>query len=145
MEVSRFFLPYTMCCESDVHCGVWHWWGNTVLPRQKVNAVYYCTFLQYHIRSALRRKRRHLVVQNSNILHDKAKDSHRCCSHGPLATLAMGDSGTSTVLTRYECMLLRSQMKEPLGGTRYKTRDELIRAIGQSIRNINKYLEKGDK
>ena len=18
-----------MCCEGDVHCGVWHWWGNT--------------------------------------------------------------------------------------------------------------------
>ena len=21
-----------MCCEGDVHCGVWHWWGNTA-PR----------------------------------------------------------------------------------------------------------------
>ena len=29
-------------------------------------------------------------------------------------------------------------MKDPLRGTRYKTRDELIRAIGRLMRNINK-------
>ena len=33
---------------------------------------------------------------------------------------------------------LFAKMKEPLLGTRYNTRDELIHAIGQSIRNINK-------
>ena len=33
---------------------------------------------------------------------------------------------------------LFAKMKEPLRGTRYNTRDELIRAIGRSIRNINK-------
>ena len=79
------------------------------------------------------------MVQNLIILHDKAK-SHRCC-HGPLALLAMGDFGTSTVLTRYDSMRLRSifpKVKEPLRRTRYNTRDELIRAIGRSIRNINK-------
>ena len=38
----------------------------------------------------------------------QCKESHRCCCHGPLAPLAMGDSGTSTVLTRYESMQLRS-------------------------------------
>ena len=37
----------------------------------------------------------------------QCKKSHRCC-HGPLAVLTMGDSGTSTVLTRYESMRLRS-------------------------------------
>ena len=36
LETSRFSsskesAPYTMCCENDVHCGVWHWWGNTAL------------------------------------------------------------------------------------------------------------------
>ena len=31
-----------------------------------------------------------------------------------------------------------TKVKEPLLGTRYNTRDELIRAIGRSIRNINK-------
>ena len=30
----------------------------------------------------------------------QCKGSHLCCCHGPLAPLAMGDSGTSTVLTR---------------------------------------------
>ena len=33
---------------------------------------------------------------------------------------------------------LFAKVKELLRGTRYKTRDELIRAIGRSIRNINK-------
>ena len=32
MEACRFSsskesAPYTMCCEGDAHCGVWHWWG----------------------------------------------------------------------------------------------------------------------
>ena len=31
----------------------------------------------------------------------QCKESHRCCCHRPLASLEMGDSGTSTVLTRY--------------------------------------------
>ncbi|KAJ4438904.1 hypothetical protein ANN_14858 [Periplaneta americana] len=46
----------------------------------------------------------------------------------------------STVLTRYDpCDYdLFTKMKEPLRGTRYNTRDELIRALGRSIRNINK-------
>ena len=34
----------------------------------------------------------------------QCKESHHCCCHGPLALLAIGDSGTSTVLTRYESM-----------------------------------------
>ena len=37
MEVFRFSLskesaPYTMCCDGDVHWGVWYWWGN-IAPR----------------------------------------------------------------------------------------------------------------
>ncbi|KAJ4426808.1 hypothetical protein ANN_26607 [Periplaneta americana] len=52
----------------------------------------------------------------------------------------MGDSGTSSVLTRYEpCDYdLFTKVKELLRGTRYNTRDELIRALRRSIRNINK-------
>ena len=37
----------------------------------------------------------------------QCKESH-CCCHGPLVPLAMGDSGTSTTLTRYESMWLQS-------------------------------------
>ena len=47
---------------------------------------------------------------------------------------------------------LFANVKEPLRETRYNTRDELIRAIGRSNRNINKdrrannvHLAKGDK
>ena len=50
--------PYSMCCEGDVHCGIWHCWGilhHAVPPRQVVNAAYYCTFLQHHLHPALRR------------------------------------------------------------------------------------------
>ena len=52
----------------------------------------------------------------------------------------MGDSGTSIVLIRYETMDydLFAKVKEPLRGTKYNTRDELIRAIGRPIWNINK-------
>ncbi|KAJ4431732.1 hypothetical protein ANN_20334 [Periplaneta americana] len=46
---------------------------HAVPPRQTVNADYYCRFLQHHLRPALRRKRRHLVVQNPIILHDNAR------------------------------------------------------------------------
>ncbi|KAJ4435811.1 hypothetical protein ANN_18430 [Periplaneta americana] len=46
---------------------------HAVPPRQTVNADYYCRFLQHHLRPALRRKRRHLGVQNPIILHDNAK------------------------------------------------------------------------
>ena len=70
----------------------------------------------------------------------KCKYLHRCCCHGPLVPLATGHSGTSTLLTRYRSMWLRSfrQSERTTARTRYNTRDELIHAIGWSIRNINK-------
>ena len=80
---------------------------HAVPPRQTVDTDYYCTFLRHHICPTLRRKRRHLVVQNPIILHDNAR-SRTALGHGPLAPLAMGDSGTSTVLPRYASMRLRS-------------------------------------
>ena len=60
----------------------------------------------------------------------QCKESHRCY-HGPLVPLAMGDSETTTILTRYETMWLRNhfaKVKEPLQGTQYNTRVELIHA-----------------
>ena len=38
----------------------------------------------------------------------KCQESYNCSCHGHLAPLAMADSGTSTELTRYESMRLRS-------------------------------------
>ncbi|KAJ4445986.1 hypothetical protein ANN_12672 [Periplaneta americana] len=83
--------------------------------------------------------RPHIVSSNELnpiILHDNAR-SHTAAA---VKDLAMGDSGTSIVLTRYDPRDydLFTKVKEPLRGTRYNTRDELIRAIGRSIRNINK-------
>ena len=86
-----------------------------------------------------RRKRRHLVVENLIILHDNARNH----------TAAVTD-----LLRRWQCNILEhppyspymspcdydlfAKVKEPLRVTRYNTRDELIRPIGRSIRNINK-------
>ena len=69
--------------------------------RQTVNAAYYCTFLQHHLRPALRRKRQHLVVHNPNILQDNAR-SHTAAAATDLLRRCKGR------LTRYESMRLRS-------------------------------------
>ncbi|KAJ4443292.1 hypothetical protein ANN_04960 [Periplaneta americana] len=97
-------------------------------------------FLQRHLRPALRRKRRHLVVQNPIILHDNAR------SHTAAAV--------KDLLRRWQWEILEhppyspdkspcdydlfAKVKELLRGTQYNTRDELIRAIGRSIWNIKK-------
>ena len=67
----------------------------------------------------------------------QCKESHYCCCHKPLALLAMWDSGTSTDMSSCDYDLL-AKVKEPLWGTRYNIRDELIHIIGRSIQNINK-------
>ena len=104
---------------------------NTVPPRRTVNAAYYCMFLQHHLHPVLRRKPTTLGGTEPHHSSWQCKESHRCCwCHRPLASLAIGDSGTSTVLNWYESMWLRS--------LRYNTGDELIYAIGESIQNINK-------
>ena len=80
------------------------------------------------------------MVQNPIILHDKAR------SH---TTAAVTD-----LLRRWQWEILEhppyspdmspcdydlfAKVKEPLRGTRYNTRDVLIRAIGRSVCNINK-------
>ena len=84
------------------------------------------------------RKQRQLVVENPIILHGNAR------SH----TVAVTD-----LLRRWQWEILEhptnspemspcvyglfTKVKEPLRGTRYNTRDELIRAIERSMRNIN--------
>ena len=79
--------------------------------------------------------------QDLHLIHLASRpwQSRRCYCHEPLAPLEMGHSGISTVLTQYESMRLRSlrQSERTTARDRYSTRDELIRAIGESIRNIN--------
>ena len=73
---------------------------HAVPPRKKLNAADYCTFLQHHLRPALRRKR-NLVVQNPHHSSWQYKESHSCCCDGPLAPLDMGDSATYTAPIRW--------------------------------------------
>ena len=87
----------------------------------------------------LRRKRRNLVVQNPTNLHDNARsrsaavtDLLRCwqweiLEHPPYSP--------DVSPCDYDLFI---KVKEPLRGTQYNTRDELICAVGWSIWNINK-------
>ncbi|KAJ4433872.1 hypothetical protein ANN_16185 [Periplaneta americana] len=91
-----------------------------VPPRQTVNADYYCRFLQHHLRPALRRKRRHLGVQNPIILHDNAK------SHTAAAV--------KDLLCRWQWEILEHPLNSP------DNESMRLRSLCQrrSIRNINK-------
>ena len=87
-----------------------------------------------------RRKRRHLMVQKHIILHDNARSHTSAAVMDFLRrwlweNLEHPPSSHDMSACDYD---LSPKMKEPLRGTRYKTRDELIRDIGWSIRNINK-------
>ena len=57
---------------------------HAVTPRHTVNSAYYCKFLQYHLNLALRRKRRHLAVQNPIILRDNARSHIAAAGNGRL-------------------------------------------------------------
>ena len=108
---SKESVPYRMCCEVDVHCEVWQWCGN-IAPC--------CTFMADHKRcillqvptapplSSAQEKTTTLGGTKPQPFLIKCKESHRCRSHGTLGPLEMRDSGTSTILTRYVSMRLRS-------------------------------------
>ena len=78
------------------------------------------------------RKRRYLVVQNSIILHDNAR-GHTSAAVTDLLRrwqweiLEHPQYSVDMSLCDYE---LFAKVKEPLRGTRYNTRDELMTAIG---------------
>ena len=82
---------------------------------------------------------RNSVVKNSIILHDNAR-SHTaavtdllCCWQWEILEHPPYSPDMSSC--DYD---LFAKVKEPVWGSRYNTRDELIRARGRSIRNINK-------
>ena len=80
-------LPLLGCqvCISVTPCGfhggrngVWiTFWGFSSFPYHKFHSTiylhYYFMFLQHYLCSALRRKQRHLVVQNPSFFHDNAR------------------------------------------------------------------------
>ena len=79
------------------------------------------------------------MVQNPIILHDNAR-SHTAAVTDLLRRWQweiLEHPPYSPDMSTWDCDL-SAKVKEPLRGTWYNTRNELFRAIGQSIRNINK-------
>ena len=98
-----------MCC--DIHCGTWHWWGNISPCSTSKADCKHCLLL--HIPSAPTSSNAHekMTTFGSTEPHHSSwqcKESRCCCCHGPLVLLAMRDSRTSTLLTQYESLRLRS-------------------------------------
>ena len=80
-------LPYTMCCEDDVHCGVWHCWVNTApCCTSKADCKRY---LLLHIPAApLLSSAQEKAILGATGPHNslwQCKESHRCCCLGLLA------------------------------------------------------------
>ena len=79
----------------------------------------------------------------------QCKESHRCCCHVPLSPLAMGDSGTSTILTRYESMRLhlfakvKEQLRDPCYSGVSKGHQQRWKLWWSAL--PSKHLTKGDK
>ena len=101
---SKESAPYTMCYEGDVHCGLWHWWGNTALRCTSDAVGKRCHLLYVPAAppsSSAQEKSTTLGDTESHHSSWRCKELHRyCCCKEPLAPLAVGVSGTSTVLTR---------------------------------------------
>ena len=120
---------------------LWRMWlilHHALSSGQTLYAVYYSMFLQHYLRSAHRRKRRHLVVQNPIIPHDNAR-SHTAAVMDLLRRWQweiLEHPPYSPDMSPWDCDLF-AKVKEPLRGTWYNTRDELICAIGRSTPNIN--------
>ena len=120
---------YKMCCKDDVHCGLWHWLNNTVPhcklpPRKTVNAAYYCTFLQFHLRGT--------------------EPHHSSWQCKELRTSCAAENGRFWNIHRHHPICDYDLFaEEPLRGTQDNKRDELMRTIGRWIRNINTYGRPG--
>ena len=117
-DLSKFPLQALRACS-----------GNQVLHRNSCPETY-----------KLRRKRRHLVVQKVIILRDNARN-HTAAAVTDLLRRwqweILENPPYSPDMSPFDYDLF-AKVQEHLRGTRYNTRDELIRAIERSIRNINK-------
>ena len=86
-----------------------------------------------------RRKRRRLVVQNSIIFQDNARVTQLLLSRTSCASGNWKFRNIRHTHPMSPCEYdLFAKVKEPLRGTRYNTRDELILVIRRWIRNIDK-------
>ena len=132
-----------MCCEGNVHCGVWHWWGNTA-PRSTSKADG-TGMLPATARSCS------TFVQRSEENDDTwwyRTQSFFMTMQGVTPLLlswasCAADNGRFWNIHRIHPMSpcdydTFAKVIESLRGTRYNIRNELIHVIGRSIRNINK-------
>ena len=92
------------------------------------------------LHEAIRRKRRHFVVQNPIILHENAR-SHTATAvtdllrHWQWEILEQPPYSPDMSPSDYN---LFAKVKEPLQGTWCNTRNEFINAIERSVQKINK-------
>ena len=99
------------CCQGDVNLGAWHSWGNTLSRCTSKADGKRCLLLHVPPATPLSRAQENTTTLGGTEHHHSSwqcKEPHRCCCHGSLAPLAMGVSGTFTILTRYESMRLPS-------------------------------------
>lgn len=110
-----------------------------VKPGQTVNGDYYRTFLQRHLRHAIRKKRPDLLQRSPIILHDNAA-AHKC-------------NVVTELLTSYKWHVLEHppyspdmsppdydlfpKLKENLRGIRFENLEELESAAAAQVRHIN--------
>ena len=93
-----------------------------------VNAAKNCNYFN----AAFRTKYQYLLATNPFIPHVH----ERCLTANTVTDLLhCSDTGTSTTLTRYESV----QIKEPLWGKHYITRDTIMHATVKSLHVINRY------
>ena len=127
METSRFSSSkesalYIMCCEGDVLCGIWHWWGNNAPHCTSKADGKRCLLLQPQAAppssSDLGENDDTWWYRTPNSSW-QCKESHRCCFHRSLYSPDMSPCD-------YD---LFTKVKEQLLGTKYNIKDELICAI----------------
>ncbi|KAG8232167.1 hypothetical protein J437_LFUL012239 [Ladona fulva] len=99
-----------------------------VPPRQTVNAQYYCSILEHHLRPALRKKWQHFLCNPPIIKHDNAR------AHTAQAVAALFSRWDWEVqyhppyspdLSPCDFNLI-PKMKEPLRGIRFRTVPEIL-------------------
>ena len=141
MEASQFSsskesLLYTMCCEGDVHCGIWHWCISKTDGKR---------WLLLHVlaTSPLSSAQEKMMSLGGTEPHHslwQCKESHHCCCTDLLWCWQweiLEHQPYSPNMSPCDYNLF-AKVKKPLLGIRYNTRHDLNRAIGWSLWNINK-------
>ena len=140
---SKESAPYTMFCEGDVHSGVLHWWGNTLLRRTSKEDDERCLLLYAHAALPLfSAQEKSVSLCGKEPYHSscQCKESHRYWYHGPLCywQWEILEHPTYSFYMSLCIYDLFAKVTEPPRVTWYNTRDELIRDMGRSVMNINK-------